>query len=123
MSKLKLALKRKIIFDPVLGFTFYLQVGGTEIETYQWIQSKLGWKIPDQLGANTGSFGVNSNNNFVGVLWLSNKCGGSTVVHEVAHAAIHVCRALDMNPLTCEEFFTSYTGWLFRQVNLFMQRK
>lgn len=120
-------MKRKKIFDPILGFRFYVQHGGTEYEAYKWFEKLFGIRVPSTVNehydSNAGSFGENSSQPYAGIIWLSKDCGGSTVAHEVAHAVTNVCRVLEMNPVMADEFYASYLGWLFKEVNLFIQRK
>jgi len=123
----KTNIKRTQINDPVLHFVFYVQHGGTEFSAYKWMLDTHGFRLPENVGpgvdGNSGSFGVNSAYPYWGVIWLAKDCGGSTVAHEVAHAVTNVCRVLELNPVNADEFYSSYLGWLFKEVNIFLQGK
>lgn len=119
--------KRIKVKDPILGFLFYVQYGGTEYEAYKWFEKMTGCRVPSTVHQghelHAGSFGANSSMPYVGVIWISEKAGGSTIVHECGHATTNVCRVLEMNPVNSDEFYSSYLGWLFREVNIFIQGK
>jgi len=119
--------KRKRIIDPVLGFRFYLQYGGSEYEAYKWFEKLFEVRVPltvnQHFDINVGSFGENPSQPYAGLIWLTKDCGGSTMAHEVAHAVTNVCRVLNMNPVNADEFYASYLGWLFKEVNLFIRKK
>lgn len=117
--------RRKIIRDPILGFNFYVQVGGTSKQAEQWLEDLYDIRFPPEESKHfyPGVFGSHYSIPYAGLIWLDKKCGGSTMAHEVAHAVTNVCRVLEMNPINSDEFHASYTGWLFKEVNVFIQGK
>lgn len=108
--------KRKVIREPVMGFYWMLQYGGEESMALQWYSKALGVDTPENDDeANSGCFACNMSIPFSGLIWVCKDGGPSTVVHEISHAVMHVCRVLELNPVEADEFQASYQGYLMRQ--------
>lgn len=105
--------KRKILVDPVTGFHWLFQVGGTEHDSWLWYAKKFGLPLPEeQIKGNSGSFAYNDREPFTGLIWIRHPYAYSTLAHEIYHAVTYMSRRLDINPLITDEFGASYTGYL-----------
>lgn len=116
-------MKRRRLVDPVFGFHWYFQIGGTQASAFQWYCKKFNLKVPETDETNAGCFGENDSVKYTGVIWITEKAGGSTYSHEIAHAVMHVCRVLELDPRQADEFQASYTGYLSKNLNQLAYRK
>lgn len=109
--------KRKVLKDEILGFQWCFQIGGTEESAYRWFSKRYNLPPAKLSGTNEGSFGHHESCEFTGLIWLNADCRASTLAHEAAHAVIHVCTVLDMDPREVDEFQASYIGYLVKHLN------
>lgn len=112
--------KRKYLIDPILGFHWLLQYGGTEKEALLWYTNKFKLLPPIFENKNAGCFANNDAVLYTGLIWVQKGGAASTMCHEIAHAVMHVCRVLELDPREADEFQASYTGYLGKHfTNLF----
>lgn len=117
-------MKRKVVYDPTLGFTWHFQIGGSEASAIRWFCNKIGAELPKEDPAqNAGSFIYNKQYPYFAAIWIDKKSGGGTCAHEVAHAVMHVCRVFEMDPREVDEFQASYHGYLYRQLTSLFYRR
>lgn len=121
-------MKRKVLNDYTLGFSFVLQIGGTELEAYQYYDKifKINSNHPTGVNDNKkrGIFSYNECWPYCCLIWINKDSGAGTMAHESAHAAMHVCSTLGINPVEADEFQATYTGFLSRELaNLYFKKK
>lgn len=119
-------MKRKKLFEEVLGFHWHFQIGGTEEEAIRWFCRiyNLPLPEPETHEGNVGSCTYSNRVRYAALIWLNKDCRSSTLSHEIAHAVVRVCSVLDLDPRQADEFQASYTGYLTKHLTkLFYQKK
>lgn len=121
-------MKRKLVEDKALGFDFALQIGGLESEALSYFEKSFNINGPRPEGVDNGRkrgiFAYNDAYEFCGLIWIDKDSGGSVMAHESAHAAMHVCKTLGIDPIKADEFQARYTGFLVSELSkLFYTKK
>lgn len=120
---------RWIFNDDLLGFQWLVQVGGDDRSALEWYTERFQVPMPAnwEFDSSRGVFAAHPQMQYAGLIWLEDDVRVSTSTHEVAHAVVHVCTVLDMDPRQANEFQALYTGWLnkhiTRTINKYDDRK
>lgn len=115
--------KRQILIDPIFDFIWLMQFGGTEKAAQAWYEEKYNVECIPSEHRNVGSFHHCEMMPGASLIWIDKDRGTNTITHEVNHAVLHVCKTLKIDPLTTDEFFCYYAGWLSGQFVELMYRK
>jgi len=116
-------MKKKKIEDPILGFHWHLQFGGCENKAIKQFCKLYDFPFPEGELDLAGGFTTNIKYPYVGLIWVRQDRYAATIAHECAHATVHVCRVLDMDPREANEFQASYTGYLVNEFFKMMEPK
>lgn len=116
-------MKRSRLIDPIFGFHFWMQVGGTEQGACNWYLKAIDKELIFCDGTNRGCFVEQTGVPFSGLIWVESDARLSTITHEVAHAVMHVCRVLDLDPRQADEFQAYYSGYLNKHFTKLYNRR
>ena len=116
--------RRKRVIDKTLGFHWYMQYGGTAFDAQKWYCEKFDVRVPGSVAGEDYHHGLFVSVKAVpysGLIWIKDTVGAIVMAHEIAHAVVHVCRVLELDPREADEFQACYTGYLMGELNRLVQ--